>query len=225
MIKCVIIDDEPLALKLLASYAEKLGQLDILATFSNPLEALNFISNNKIDLIFMDIQMPELNGMKLARILPKTTSIVFTTAYPEYAVEGFEVRAIDYLVKPITLERFIKAVSNFENKAVKIQNTPLEYLFIKTEYRLQKVNLDDIFFLKGMGDYTLIETKQGKIMTLENMKSFEAKLASSQFMRVHKSYIVSIPRIEYIERNRIKIAKELIPIGASYLESFRERMS
>lgn len=218
MIKCVIIDDEPLALSLLRSYAEKVEILDVRGAFTNPIEGLSFIQNNSIDLLFLDIQMPELSGTDVAKIVQDKCKVIFTTAYAEYAVQGFELKAVDYLVKPITLERFLDAVNRIQ-KDEESGDENRTYIFVKTEYRHQKINYDDIQFFKGMGDYVQIVLAEEKIMTLEKMKYFEQELPNS-FIRVHKSYIVSIDKIEFVEKNRIRIKEEIIPIGAKYQEGF-----
>lgn len=218
MIKCVIIDDEPLALSLLRSYAEKVEILDVRGAFTNPIEGLSFIQNNSIDLLFLDIQMPELSGTDVAKIVQDKCKVIFTTAYAEYAVQGFELKAVDYLVKPITLERFLDAVNRIQ-KDEESGDENRTYIFVKTEYRHQKINYDDIQFFKGMGDYVQIVLAEEKIMTLEKMKYFQQELPNS-FIRVHKSYIVSIDKIEFVEKNRIRIKEEIIPIGAKYQEGF-----
>jgi len=228
MISCVIVDDEPLAGQLLASYVGKIDDLELAGVFSNPIEAWSFLQKNKVDLLFLDIQMPELNGVQLAKLISAETSIIFTTAYPDYAVEGFELKALDYLVKPIRLQRFLESVNRFreigkQHSDQKQEKQPT-YLFVKTEYRHQKINFEDILYLKGMGDYVSIFTRNGRILTLENMKSFESSLPATQFVRVHKSYLVSLDKIDFIERNRIKIEEELIPIGATYQEEFWKRL-
>jgi len=227
MIKTLVIDDEPLAGKLISSYVEKVEDMELLGYFSNPFEAWTFLQETEVDLIFLDIQMPELNGVQLAKLLGNKVSIIFTTAYPDYAVEGFELKALDYLVKPINLQRFLQSIERFRElhaNAPSNEATPASYIFVKTEYRHQKVNLEDILFLKGMGDYVAIHTHEGRIMTLENMKSFEAHLPPQHFMRVHKSFLVSMDKIEFVEKNRIRIAEELIPIGAKYQEAFWKRL-
>jgi len=228
MTRCVIIDDEPLAIKLLSSYLEKIDDFELIESFSNPLKALSYLNNNSVDLVFLDIQMPEINGVQLAKVLADQLKIIFTTAYPNYAVDGFELKALDYLLKPISFHRFLDAVNRYEIK--KLDTKPLvenstDFIFVKTENRLQKIKLDEIYFLKGMGDYCAIITDDSKVMTLENMKSFEAKLPTDKFIRVHKSYIVSINKIKYIEKNRISIKEELIPISASYDKAFKKYLS
>lgn len=228
MIKCLIVDDEPLAVQLLTSYVNKMDQLELAGSFSNPLDALSFTQTNAIDLIFLDVQMPELNGVQFAKVIDKKSKIIFTTAYPDYAVEGFELNAVDYLVKPITLQRFIESVnrvieSNNESTNSSSTENKKDFMMVKTEHRLQKINYADILYFKGMGDYVSIVTTNERIMTLENMKSFAEKLPDS-FIRVHKSYIISIDKIMFIERNRIGIQDELIPISATYQEGFWEVM-
>lgn len=229
MIKAIIVDDEPLAVKLLSSYGEKLEKLNVLETFTNPMEALQFMQSNDVDLAFLDIQMPELTGIQLAKVINPKTSIIFTTAYPQYAVEGFKLKAIDYLMKPIELTRFLESVNRVETimhadkyETVESKST---YLFVKTEYRHQKINYNDILYLEGMGDYVAIITTDKKILTLEKLKMFSEKLPNDQFMRVHKSYIIPFDKINYIEKNRISIQEKLIPIGNTFQKAFWEKIN
>lgn len=227
MTKCIIIDDEPLAIKLLSSYVEKIDELSLLESFSNPIEAINYIKQNEVNLIFLDIQMPELNGMDFAKLVDQNTKIIFTTAYPDYAVEGFELKALDYLVKPISFPRFAASVDRIKSSSQSIPSTKLEeanHIFVKTEYRLQRLNLDDIYYLKGMGDYCQIVYKEGQIMTLENMKSLEQRMNPFKFVRIHKSYIVAIDQIEFVERNRVKLNDAYLPISATYEQNFKDRL-
>lgn len=224
MIKCIIVDDEPLAVQLLSDYVSKIDHLELAGSFSNPIEALSFTQSNAVDLIFLDVQMPELNGVQFAKVIGQKSKIIFTTAYPDYAVEGFELNAVDYLVKPITLQRFIESVNRITDQPTTQTAVPekisKDFLMVKTEYRHQKINFSDILYFKGMGDYVSIVTEAEKIMTLENMKSFVEKLPTQNFIRVHKSYIISIDKIQFVERNRISINEELIPISATYQEAF-----
>ncbi|MEM6800943.1 MAG: LytTR family DNA-binding domain-containing protein [Bacteroidota bacterium] len=228
MINCLIVDDEPLATQLLSSYVSKIEDLNLLESFNNSFEAWTFLQKEEVDLVFLDIQMPELNGVQLARLLGDKTQVIFTTAYPDYAVEGFELKALDYLVKPINLQRFLQAVDRYREKnteATTVKGADSNsFIFVKTEYRHQKIDLKDILYLKGMGDYVSIYTESGRILTLENMKSFESRLAMEQFMRVHKSYLVAMDKIDFVEKNRIRIREELIPIGATYQEAFWKRL-
>lgn len=229
MIRCIIIDDEPPAVQLLRAYAEKIEDVHLLGTFTNPMEAWTFLQANSVDLVFLDVQMPELNGVQFAQLVGDKAAIVFTTAYPDYAVTGFELKALDYLVKPITLQRFLEAVGRQRELA---QATPIntaesapDFVFVKTEYRHQKVQLKDIQYLKGMGDYVAIYTSKEKILTLENMASFEQKLPERQFIRIHKSYIISWQQIEFIEKNRVVLAGERLPIGATYQQRFWDQVN
>jgi len=225
VINCIIIDDEPLAAQLLSSYANKVEDIDLLGVFHNPLSALAFLKESQVDLVLLDIQMPELSGTQLAKIVDPDIEIIFTTAYPEFAVEGFELKALDYLVKPISFMRFLDAINRYRSLHTKqktIQNDLQQFLFVKSEYRLQKINTSDILYLQGNGVYCNIICADKKILTLEKLSSFEARLSSRQFIRVHKSYIIAIEKIEYIEKKRIRIGDTIIPIGLTYEGSVRK---
>lgn len=226
MTECIIIDDEPLAIKLLNSYCKALEGIEVLDTFCNPVEAIKFLKSCPVDLILLDIQMPQLNGLDFAKIIDEQVAVIFTTAYPEHAVAGFELNALDYLLKPISFERFSSAIAKLPRRKqddgeVKGYD---DFIMVKAEYRLTKINYDDILFLEGMGDYTAIHTKTGKVLTLEKMKNFERNLPSKRFIRVHRSYIISIEKFQYIERNKIKVGPKLIPIGSTYEANFWERI-
>ncbi len=221
-IRCIIIDDEPLAIQLLADYVEKTGGLTLIATFSNPIEGLQYLQQHDVDLIFLDIQMPELTGVQLMKILNQKFPIILTTAYSQYAIDGFEHNVIDYLLKPIPYDRFLVAIQKVQsnmNEAIQVTSAPT-YIFVKSEYRVQKILLQDILYLEGLGDYVAIHTKEGKILTLEKMKHFAQLLPDNDFMRVHKSYIVALNKIEYIERNRIVIKAVRLPISDTYKKAF-----
>lgn len=226
--KCIIIDDEPLAVGLLESYTSKIENLEVIGTFNNPLEALNILRNEPIEVIFLDIQMPELSGIELKKIINPRIKVIFTTAYSDYALDGYDLNVVDYLLKPITFQRFLQAIEKLgedRKAAATVLGKPNEYLFVKTEYRLQKIRYDEILYFKGLSDYVMIQTKSGKILTLQKMKDFERNLPDSSFLRVHKSYIVSLPEIEFVERNRICIQGEYLPIGATYKEAFLTKIS
>ena len=220
-IRCIAIDDEPLALEVISRFAEKIPELDLLATFANPIEATSFLRENPVDLLFLDIQMPDLTGMQFLESLPELPMIIFTTAYSEYAADSYEVNAIDYLLKPIPFDRFLKAV----NKAIKEFQSKdpqtLEYLFIKSDTRYFKVNYDDIKFIEGMRDYVAVHTPKQRILTLMSMTRILERLPSDRFMRVHKSYIIGIRHIELVQNHRITIAGREIPISNSYREAFQ----
>ena len=233
IIKCAIVDDEPLAVELLASYVNKIPFLELCGKYSNATDALQGIGEQPVDLIFLDIQMPELNGLELSKMIPENTRIVFTTAFDRYAVDGFRVNALDYLLKPISYADFMEAC----NKAlqwfqlVQQQDEPaaadkeeIKSIFVKSEYKLLQINLDDIRYIEGLKDYVKIYTEQSPhpILSLMNMKAIEQMLPSSRFIRVHRSFIVQKSKIREIERNRIVFGDVYIPIGDSYKQAFQD---
>jgi two-component system LytT family response regulator len=234
MLSCLIIDDEPLAIKLLLDYVNKTDGLELINTFSNPIEGLQFLGETPVDLVFLDIQMPELTGIQFMKIMNKKTNFILTTAYNQYALEGYEFDVIDYLLKPISLERFIIATNKAKDRILSKETLPqplqsvqtsIDYIFVKTEYKVKKINLSDILYFEGMGDYINIQTPTEKILTLENIKSFSQRLPKNKFIRVHKSYIISLEKINFIERNRIIINEKYIPIGNTYQERFWEKIN
>jgi two-component system, LytTR family, response regulator len=230
---CIAIDDEPLALEIITAYIEKVSFLKLLKTFDNAIDSIDFINNNRVDLMFLDIQMESLSGIQLIHSLKERPAVIFTTAYDRYAVEGFELDAADYLLKPISFQRFVKSVDKVYNKIISARNiqdsqeqqgkeTTGDFIFVKTENRLQKVALSDILFIEGQGDYLKIVTAAVRIMTLQNFRKFEETLPSGNFIRVHKSYLVALNKIESISRNRIKIGNNLIPVSDTYKDAFYE---
>jgi len=234
-LKCIAIDDEPLALEIICDYISKVPFLELMNTFDNALDSLEFIRNNQVDLMFLDIQMEALTGIQLVQALSKRPEVIFTTAHDSYAVEGFELDAADYLLKPISFERFVKAADKVYNKLrpdpkkrhfdkVTIANPIENYFFVKTENRLQKVFFNNILFIEGQGDYLRIITTKTKIMTLQNFKTIGAMLPTSNFIRVHKSYMVAINKIDSVSRNRIKIGEMTIPVSDSYKTRFNEML-
>ncbi len=232
MIKCIAIDDEPLALKQIASYVEKTPFLELKKVFESPIDTLSYLQNNQIDLMFVDINMPDLNGMDFVKSLENPPKIIFTTAYSEYALEGFKVDALDYLLKPIDYATFLKA-SNKAKKWFDLQNLKPEqinsnedFLFIKSEYKILKVKLKDIKYIEGMREYVRIHlTNEKPIMTLLSMKVVAQQLPSNSFMRIHRSYIVNLNMITTIERNRIVFDKVYIPVSENYKEDFQQFIS
>ena len=231
MINVIIVDDEPLAQDVLENHIQKLPELNLVQKCSNALEANDALRNNDIDLMFLDIQMPQLTGMEFLRTLSNPPLVIFTTAYPNYAVEGFELNALDYLLKPISLDRFIKAT----NKAVDhialqkgthtVAETPkdgTDFFFVKADKKLIKVNYEDIIYIEGLKDYVIIRMANSRVITLQTMKSLESKLPAGQFKRIHRSYIVGVNQIKAIVGNMVEImekgqAKHL-PIGKNYRE-------
>lgn len=231
MIKCIIVDDKPLAIDILKHYIEKAPFLELTFSTTNPLEGLEKIIAGEVDLVFLDIQMPELTGLQFIKIIKDRCLVIFTTAYAEYAVEGFENDAVDYLLKPISFERFYKAAekAEFVLNALKnnnkqplklVQEAEKNHIFVKTEYKLVRINTAEIIYIEGMQNYVIIYTTKEKIISLQTMKKTEEQLPSSQFVRIHKSYIVAINKINSIERNRIQIADQNIALGETYREAF-----
>lgn len=236
-INCIAVDDEPLALNIIREYVSKVPFLNLIKTFDNGIDVFEYLKTNKVELMFLDIQMEELTGIQLLNLLQNKPKIILTTAYDSYAIKGYELDVTDYLLKPFSFERFFKAVNKSyellmleKGEKSEIANTYKEisthedYFFVKTEFRLQKINFDDILYLEGQGDYICIVTTTGKIMTLQNFSKIESILPSSKFMRVHKSYIISLSRIEKIERNRIKTGEKIIPISDTYKDKFFEEL-
>jgi two-component system LytT family response regulator len=251
--RCLIVDDEPLAHAILSDYIRKVPFLELVGATTSPIDALSRVQFGEVDLVFLDIQMPELTGMQFLKLVERAVGVnrcrvILTTAYSEYALEGYEHDVVDYLLKPVSFERFYKAVQKLFPKAPPtppagisssedVQNpivtspiansatAPKDFIFVKTEYRLQRVSLPDILYCEGLKDYVSLYTigesaQPERILTLQTMKSLEEKLPDNQFIRVHKSYIVAVNRIESIERNRIYIGKAVIPIGDTYRDAF-----
>lgn len=226
----IALDDEPIALELLADFAAKVPFLDLKRTFTDPFEAMAYLNSEPVDLLFLDIQMPDLTGLQFLQTLRAAPpAIIFTTAYRQYGVEGFNLDAVDYLLKPYDFERFIKAV-NKAKESVESQvpaprpvpaSAPASYIFVKSEHQLVKVTLNDIRWLEAWGDYVKIYLQTDKpLLTLSKMSVFAEALPSDVFIRVHRSYIVHLQHITLIQKNRIYIGEKVIPIGESYTEHF-----
>jgi len=231
MLRCMVIDDEPLATKLLEDHISKVSFLELVNTFTNPMEALISFNSNPVDLIFLDIQMPQLNGLQFMQLLQNRAQVIITSAYHEYAIDGFEHNVIDYLLKPISFERFYKAVEkahNLKNPTQKLNRSqemhPATggYIFVKVETKMVRVELDDILFIEGLKNYVSIYTKTQRIITLQVMKQLEEVLPANRFVRVHKSFIVALDKITSIERQEIHIKDRIIPIGNTYQEHFNK---
>jgi two-component system, LytTR family, response regulator len=218
---CIIIEDEPLALEKTSDYVNKVPFLHLSATFDNALTGLNYLNNNKVDLLFLDINMDELSGIELLESSKISNQVIITTAYQEYALKGYELKITDYLLKPFTFSRFLQAVNKAqENITHRNSDLTPDFIFVKTEYRLEKIMLNEIVYIEGMRDYRRIHTESKRVMTLQNFGEFEKLIPSSIVCRVHKSYMVAINKIVSIERNRIRIAGQLIPISETYKEGF-----
>lgn len=234
MIKCLIVDDEPLALDIIEDYISKIPFLTLYKRLQNPIEALTLVQEEKIDLVFLDVQMPELTGIQFLKIANNKCKVILTTAYPEYALDGYEHNVVDYLLKPIAFDRFYKAAQKAQDLLCNISSQPSpmvestaqvnnfthDFIFVKTEYKIQKIYLDDILFIEGLKDYISIYTKTERIITLQSMKKIDEALPDHLFVRVHKSYIIALDKIESIERSRILIGDKVIPVGDTYRDYF-----
>ncbi|WP_338870416.1 response regulator transcription factor [Spirosoma sp. SC4-14] len=218
---CLIIEDEPLALERTQEFVGKIPSLSLCATFDNALDGLAYLKQHPVDILFLDINMDELSGIELLESARIDSQVIITTAYSEYALKGYELNVADYLLKPFTFNRFVQAIDKVQEKLAFRQPKPQpDFIFVKTENRLEKITLSDILFIEGMRDYRRIHTVDKKIMTLQNFSEFEQIIPSSQVCRVHKSYMVAIHKIESIERSRIRIANQLIPISDTYKDQF-----
>ncbi len=228
--RCIIVDDEPLAREGMELNIEELDYLELVGQFSTAMDALNFMNENEVDLIFLDIQMPGLTGLDFIRTLKKKPMIILTTAYPQYALEGFELDVVDYLLKPIRLQRFVQAVTkakdlyDLKHKAEKAETTVSEQdIFIRADRKYIRIFFKEIKYIKGMKDYVMIFTGKEKYMTAMNIKTTNEQLPDNQFVRVNKSYIVNKDYIDSIGTDFINIAGEEIPLGRTYRESFIKR--
>ena len=237
---CIIVEDEPLARSLLENYIQKVPYLQLVQSFSDPLKALEFLRENTVDLLFSDIQMPEITGITLLKILQKKPLIILTTAYSEYAIEGYELDVLDYLLKPITFERFLKSVekaslrinsnqagSNDKKISENMSLSPVTdavqpFIFVKDGTKLVKIKLSDIMYIEGLKDYVSIYTPSQKVVSLQTLKALELQLPENQFIRIHNSYIVALEWIEAIQREKIQIGKVFLPISDTYRKAFKD---
>ena len=233
--KALALDDEPLALRVIQSHTAKIPFLNLVQSTTNAVEALVRVQEGDIELLFLDIQMPDLTGMQFMQLIKEKCKVILTTAYPQYALEGYEYSVVDYLLKPISFERFLKAVQKaqeilqappqyiVENPAItptETSQTAQDFIFVKTEYKLQRVPHADILYVEGGKDYITIHTPKERILSLMTLTKIQEMLPSPQFSRVHKSWLVPINKIDSIERQRIFIGKTIIPIGDTYKDDF-----
>ncbi len=222
MINCIIVDDEPLAREILESFVVKVPFLKLVDSCKNGFEAMKVLQDNEVNLIFLDIQMPDITGIQLYESLPEPPMVIFTTAYSNYAVAGFDMDAVDYLLKPFSFERFLKAVNKakaFQKNKTPVKNEGIkqrEFIFVKDGSKVIKIDFDNVLYLEGMKDYVKIVMKDKYILTLISMQQMAEKLPSHLFVRIHRSYIVAIPKIEKIEKNRVVINDQWLPIGNSF---------
>ena len=229
ILKCAIVDDEPLALELLKSYVKKAPVLELNGAYSSAIEAMKMLPDNPVDLLFLDIQMPELNGLEFSHMVPEDTRIVFTTAFGQYALDGYKVNALDYLLKPISYTDFLQSV----NKAVQwfdrkrgTDNEPTDksdFIYVKSDYKLIQISLKDILYIEGLKDYVKIhlEGESRPILSLTSLKALEEKLPTDRFIRVHRSYIVQKQKNKVIDKARIVFGKEYIPVSESYKQELQ----
>jgi two-component system LytT family response regulator len=227
MIRCLVVDDEPLALDILEDYISKVPFLSLVKTTTSAIEGLSLVQSGAVDLVFLDVQMPELTGIQFLKIINGKCNVILTTAYSQYALDGYELDVVDYLLKPIAFDRFYKAAqkvlqnsSSAPAPAPEVPSATNDFIFVKAEHKIRKIYLNDILYIEGLKDYISIFTKTERIITLQNMKKMEESLPEKSFIRVHKSYIVALGKIESIERSRIQIGDKIIPIGDTYREYF-----
>lgn len=232
-ITCLIVDDEPMALNLVESYVVKTPFLQLQKKCNSAIEALEFLNEERVDLIFLDIQMPDLTGLELAKLIPKSTRIIFTTAFDQYALEGLKAEAIDYLLKPFDYTEFFTAVNkarewfSITKNAKKEKTDQMEFIFVKSEYKQLKINLDSILYIEGLKDYIKIWIKNElhPILTLMSLKKLEEELPADKFMRVHRSFIVALKNVEVVERSQIVINKQRITVSDQYKTQFLNYLS
>jgi DNA-binding LytR/AlgR family response regulator len=230
MIKVVAIDDEPLALQLVKGYIEKTPFLELAGAFDNPVDAVVYIKSSAVDLVLLDIQMPDITGTELARVISGGPKIIFTTAYEKYALEGFRLDAVDYLLKPFSYAEFLKAVQKaqklFELEVKQLPSLEVknDFLFIKSEYKIRRINFSEINYIEGLRDYVKIFLTEEKkpVLSLSTLKALEARLPEEKFMRVHRSFIVSLEKVKVIDRNRIVFGEIRIPVTDQYKENFQK---
>ena len=231
-ISCILVDDEPIAREILENHLQKIAIINIVATCKNAMEAFNAINSNKVDVIFLDINMPEISGLSFAKSINKNIKIIFTTAYREYAIDGFDLKAVDYLLKPISFERLLQAVNKFldENISVytelKEELTPVksDFIFVRSDRKMIKINFSDINYIESLGDYLKIHLQNKTIVTRETISNMEAKLPKNYFIRVHRSFILSIAKIESFTNEFVEVNKKAIPISRSYKKDVLQRL-
>jgi two-component system, LytTR family, response regulator len=234
-ITCLIVDDEPLARNLLKDYVSKVPYLQLVDTCSSPLAAIEILRTQHVDLLFLDVQMPEITGTTLLKVLQKKPLVILTTAYSQYALEGYELDVLDYLLKPITLERFLKAVEKARLRLEKSQPSVMTvvrekqapelvqpYMFVKDGTKLVRIKLRDILYVEGLKDYVAIHTRQQRIVSLQRLKMLETQLPADLFIRIHNSYIVALDAIDSIEKDKVQIGQKFIPISDTYRKPFKD---
>jgi len=229
-ISCIIVDDEPTARDIIASHLAKIDRIEVVAICSDALEAFNYINSHTIDLIFLDIHMPEISGISFAKSISKKIKIIFTTAYREYAIEGFDLHAVDYVLKPISFERLLNAVNNyFEIHHQPLKDTPKEkketnFMFVRSDRRMKKIDFSEIIYIESYNDYLKIHCYQTTIVTRETISNIEARLPVQQFIRTHRSFIISIPKIDSFSTEELILNNKSIPISRNYKTQVLHRL-
>ena len=229
-IKSVLVDDEPLAIKVLLNYFANFPEFEIIGTFSHPLEALDFLNNNAVDILFIDINMPMMTGFELIKLMENKPKIVITTAFREFAAESYDLDVLDYLVKPIPLPRFIKCINKITTEFSLKNNLKIEpvridsHIFIKVDKKMVKINIDEILFIEGMKEYIKVVTVDKTYITHKSLSLQSEELPSEQFMRIHKSYTIALDKVKSIEGNRIQIQSYMVPIGRNYSKDVKSRI-
>jgi DNA-binding LytR/AlgR family response regulator len=223
-IRCLAVDDEPLSLRIIEKYVAELPHLQLVATCRDAFEAMETLRQREVDLLFLDVNLPKLSGISLVRTLDKIPPIIFTTAYPEYAVEGFELEAVDYLLKPFSFERFVKAVNRAAGKLSAMAKSLPGHLLVKADKKLYKVNFQEILYLEAYGDYIKVFTQEKMLLTKERLAELEESLPDTLFIRIHRSYIVAVAAISFIEGNMVQVGTEKLPVSPSYKEHLLKKL-
>ena len=232
-VTCIVVDDEPMAREILSSFITKVPKLELLNSYSNAMEAFETINNKQVDLVFLDINMPEVSGLSLAKSINNKTKIIFTTAYREYAIDGFDLHAVDYLLKPIAFDRFLQSVNKLfeitstqktDNISIKNTHAQNDFIFVRSDRKMIKINFDNILYIESLSDYIKIHTQEKTIVTRETISNIETKLPPTNFIRIHRSYIIAIPQISSYTNEFIEINKKAIPISRSYKEDVFKKL-
>ena len=231
-IPCIIVDDEPIAREILENHLKRIDSIHVVGSCKNAVEAFNLLNSEEVDLIFLDISMPEISGLSFAKSINKKIKIIFTTAYREYAIDGFDLKAVDYLLKPISFERLFQSINKFKNESLTFRpddarDIPVEttdFFFVRSERKMIKINFSELEYIESLADYVKIHSNNKVIVTRETISSIEAKLPKKEFLRVHRSYIVSISKIQSFTNEYIEIHKKAIPISRSYKNDVKHRL-
>jgi two-component system, LytTR family, response regulator len=224
-LNCLIVDDEPLARNLLSDYVRKVPSLHLAGTFEGPLPAIEFLKTTPVDLLLLDIQMPDITGIGLLKVLPVKPLVIFTTAYSEYALDGYELDVVDYLLKPISFERFLKAINKAQSRLSQSKastSLPEDFIFVKDGTKLVKIMVNDILYVEGLKDYVTIHTPTQKVISLQRLKTMEEQLPGNMFVRIHNSFIVSLRAVTMVHKNEVQIGQVFLPVGETFRKSLKE---